>query len=686
MPNPFLSRSEHHLKKGLVVIYEHKDLLAPEILAGLQVTHDELLDRQHYIENYRRTFKGRLFTLFRGSSKLEYHWERCADFELEARTASQAAKRVEQLKAEADEHRSTSDDGPDTTSVPTSDQHSSGVDHTNLLRGASDGGPPPELLRAPTGMTEVARLPVALRRENSPVSSSSSGGGIQNVMTLSESGSSARLTLVADNETLGKSVFHYQVQALRHQRSCNTLNEVHHGERRRFTRTYPEETVQKLLASIPKEEEEAVQVAHQIIELAHSEDMSEESKQLLHNLTFWPEPSNQHANKADAVERVDDPISALDSPPPERAQSSDVEAKESCATASEPRLLKNMRAFPMQLKEFTLDYLQETIDWFDHESDPEDDELRMQCARLVRRFVHREHMVPPSLHIKRPESEEAVAYGQGGFGAVYKATLAGQQVALKVLLPRGLNSEKALEKQARRFYREAIIWRHLRHRNILPLIGVHVYPEGRRAMVSRWCDNGSLLPYIHSRGDKCDRISLLSQIADALRYLHCHYTPPLVHKDIKPDNILINDKGEPCLTDFGISTYYHSFTVPSERGSAGSLPYMPPEILKLRNEHGGNIDERNQEIRTAICPAYDIYAFGCVCVDVYTPGDLWHEAGKWSETGVINGSRPPRPEGDIPDNLWSIVKQCWPQDPKERIKSEALAEALAAMVDRQPFQ
>ncbi|EPQ53170.1 kinase-like protein [Gloeophyllum trabeum ATCC 11539] len=211
----------------------------------------------------------------------------------------------------------------------------------------------------------------------------------------------------------------------------------------------------------------------------------------------------------------------------------------------------------------------------------EDTLLRMKCAKAVRKVVKVTGVIPLSLLVKSPVSKASLPVSRGGFGLVFTGTLEdGRTVAVKVLHFDSATCPEERDKKLTQLYREAIIWWHLRHRNIHRLLGV------------------------------C--LDQLERIADALCYLHESYDPPLVHKDIKGENILVDDEGEPCLTDFGISTYFQSFTISGENGNTGTIAYMAPEILTLRSRLCDNEDEMNQQIRTAITPAYDINAFACL--------------------------------------------------------------------------
>lgn len=419
-------------------------------------------------------------------------------------------------------------------------------------------------------------------------------------------------------------------------RTCDTVKDVDDAVPQAFAGRYHREDVMTSIAALANDD--SLQLCNTLLALAFTEDTAASFKHKLRITLDWPD------------------------------------------------LVNVVKDFPDRFLRFTLDLLQDTIDRFDEEvnkvSDGQDNEdlLRMKCAKVVRRIVHVTGDIPPSLIIMGVDSKSSFAATVGGCGAIYKGKLRGRMVAVKVLHYDATSSEDDKRQKLRQLYREAIIWRHLHHRNIHKLLGVHEY-AGRHGMVSYWCDKGNLPTYIRSCHGKCDRIYMLERISDALCYLHGSYCPALVHKDIKGENILVDDEGEPCLTDFGISTYYQSFTVSAESGNSGTPAYMAPEILELRLQYDAGMtdeDELNMKVRKTISTAYDIYAFACVCIEVYSENKLW-QGTIWTDLGVINGQRPPRPAGEMPDELWSMIQKCWVKQPGERMKTQAVREALVAM-------
>ncbi|PVF94367.1 kinase-like protein [Serendipita vermifera] len=145
---------------------------------------------------------------------------------------------------------------------------------------------------------------------------------------------------------------------------------------------------------------------------------------------------------------------------------------------------------------------------------------------------------------------------RGGYADVYQTSWKGWNVAVKVIMP--VNHLKAMR---RKICREATIWLGLRHPNILPLLGFvkdeDFEPFG--GFVSPWCKYGNSDQYLEQHGGSLlfeSRMRLWADTIKGVVYLHSQ-KPPLVHGDIKPANVLIDEFGVPKLCDFGLSKILH---------------------------------------------------------------------------------------------------------------------------------
>ncbi|KAJ7607401.1 kinase-like domain-containing protein, partial [Roridomyces roridus] len=204
--------------------------------------------------------------------------------------------------------------------------------------------------------------------------------------------------------------------------------------------------------------------------------------------------------------------------------------------------------------------------------------------------------------------------------------------------------------------REALVWKDLIHPNILPFIGIDRDTfSSSLCMVSPWMVNGTVLQYLQDHGRvNVDR--LLSEIAEGIQYLHSRH---IVHGDLRGANILIKEDWVACLADFGLSSFTDATSKTHTSHRAGSVYWMAPEL----------IDPDRFGLKFVRTTASDVYAFGCVCFELYTGRPPFSEL---SETAamfrIISGERARRPEGTpcMSDNLWNTVAEYWAAQPSSR--------------------
>ncbi|KDQ21210.1 hypothetical protein BOTBODRAFT_99970, partial [Botryobasidium botryosum FD-172 SS1] len=151
---------------------------------------------------------------------------------------------------------------------------------------------------------------------------------------------------------------------------------------------------------------------------------------------------------------------------------------------------------------------------------------------------------------------------------------------------------------------EVHVWKRLRHRNILPLIGI-CHLDSVTYMVSPWMVNGNAFDYL-KRVPKASRLRLLAQVASGLEYLHA-FRPTVVHGDLRSvsHNILISSTGDACIADFGLSEVVEEVSKYSQSTSwknAGNWSFMAPELF------GENPPPRSVET--------DVFSFGRVIFEV----------------------------------------------------------------------
>jgi serine/threonine protein kinase len=181
--------------------------------------------------------------------------------------------------------------------------------------------------------------------------------------------------------------------------------------------------------------------------------------------------------------------------------------------------------------------------------------------------------------------------GEGGMGKVYTATGPdGGRVALKLVKDDYARDETF----RRRFYREARIAQTVKHPNVVPVLDTGEV-DGLPYMAQRFIDGMSLDDKLKRDGplDVQTAVQVCTDVAAGLEAL---WAAGMVHRDVKPANILLDEEGRGYITDFGLAkdTQGSLLTLPGQ--ALGSMDYMAPE--QIRGEQVG--------------AATDIYALGCV--------------------------------------------------------------------------
>jgi serine/threonine-protein kinase len=189
--------------------------------------------------------------------------------------------------------------------------------------------------------------------------------------------------------------------------------------------------------------------------------------------------------------------------------------------------------------------------------------------------------------------------GAGGMGRVYKAVGPdGGAVAVKIVKDEMAGDEIFLK----RFKREAEVAQRIEHPNVVSVIetGDH---DGMPWAAQRFISGGSLEERLDRWGalDLHQVIAIFKQVAGGLDVLHEN---GLIHRDLKPGNILLDERGMPFIADFGLAKdHQNEGTVLTRPGQAlGSMDYMAPE--QIRGEDVG--------------PATDVYALACMLTELLT--------------------------------------------------------------------
>ncbi len=249
--------------------------------------------------------------------------------------------------------------------------------------------------------------------------------------------------------------------------------------------------------------------------------------------------------------------------------------------------------------------------------------------------------------------------GHGSFGNVWLAhnLLADIDVAIKFY---GVLDEKGLEE----FRNEFRIAYKLHHPNLLNINHFDVY-ENCPYLVMPYCENGSVSHYIGQISEP-EIWKFVLDVSGGLAFLHSQH-PPIVHQDIKPDNILITSDGRYVISDFGIS---RSFRTQMSRtnnnvSSSGTIAYMGPERFSEK---------------PMVVLASDIWAFGMTLYELMTGDVLWEGMGGCVQ---LNGARLPIIGGNFSDELSKLVTACLAAETWNRPTAAQINEYASAYLQKQ---
>ena len=242
--------------------------------------------------------------------------------------------------------------------------------------------------------------------------------------------------------------------------------------------------------------------------------------------------------------------------------------------------------------------------------------------------------------------------GEGGMANVYLAndTILDRKVAIKVLRGDLENNEKFI----RRFQREAKSVSDLSHPNIVEVYDVGE-EEGNYYIVMEYIEGKTLKQLLQKRGALTlpEVIDIMSQLTDGLAHAHEAY---IIHRDIKPQNIMIEDNGLVKITDFGIAMALNSTQLTQTNSVMGSVHYLPPEQA---NGKGSTIKS-------------DIYSLGILMYELLSgtvpfKGDTAVEIALKHMKEKIPSIRKQNPT--IPQSIENIILRATAKNPKNRYDS-----------------
>jgi tRNA A-37 threonylcarbamoyl transferase component Bud32 len=295
---------------------------------------------------------------------------------------------------------------------------------------------------------------------------------------------------------------------------------------------------------------------------------------------------------------------------------------------------------------------------------PTEDDYGSSGSNSVLKALHRD----PNLADKRMifgKIQFQKLLSKGAYGEVWICQYEDQQVAVKRLL----QSKQHTFEEVRAFTKEIQLSASLHHPNIAEFIGVAWNSLENLVMAVEYLPTGDLQKYLKKNKDLLswarDKIHMALGIARALEYIHDR-TPPLIHRDLKSRNVLLTERLDVKLIDFGVS---RNFQHEAMTAGVGTPYWTAPEILE-----GTKYSEQS-----------DIYSFGVLLSELDTCELPYFDA--CSATGeqlkpfqilndVMAGTLHPSFTAECPPRILKVAELCFQRDPSERPSAAELVQLL----------
>ncbi|VAI28354.1 unnamed protein product [Triticum turgidum subsp. durum] len=246
--------------------------------------------------------------------------------------------------------------------------------------------------------------------------------------------------------------------------------------------------------------------------------------------------------------------------------------------------------------------------------------------------------------------------GQGSCGTVYHALWYGSDVGVKVF-----SRQEYSEEVIQAFRQEVSLMKKLRHPNILLFMGAVTSPH-RLCIVTEFLPRGSLFRLLQRSTTKLDwrrRVHMALDVARGMNYLH-HYSPPIIHRDLKSSNLLVDKNWTVKVADFGLSRLKRETYLTTKTGK-GTPQWMAPEVL--RNEPS---DEKS-----------DVYSYGVILWELVTQKIPWENLNSMQVIGAVGFMNQRLEIPSETDPYWtSLILSCWETDPQSRPSFQELLEKL----------
>jgi serine/threonine protein kinase len=249
--------------------------------------------------------------------------------------------------------------------------------------------------------------------------------------------------------------------------------------------------------------------------------------------------------------------------------------------------------------------------------------------------------------------------GSGTYGAVYRGQWNGKEVAIKKLFVE--QSGHASPEQLKELEKEVIALQSVRHDKVVEFLGACLISPNL-CIVTEFMPGGSLHARLHVRRERfayAQQLAIALDIGEGVAFLHSHQ-PPVVHRDLKSQNIVLDLRLGAKLCDFGLTQSMEKTHISVKEGGMGGSPrYMAPECYDSR----GKITEK-----------VDIWAVGCLLVEIFGGPLPYEECTNIQQimAKVLVERQAPRIPHSLPAPVRELCAACFQFELDRRIEASAV--------------